>query len=126
MLTPTNSFERWRGIRGVNFRASCYMNAFILNSIYFGLVTWITSTATTTLDKVIVLEEYKNKAARDAALWASTLGVAFVTAFGIYMLLHLIFGYGGALFVGPPFEHHHLKAIDHLMTYHKHLFKKKR
>jgi O-antigen/teichoic acid export membrane protein len=70
------------------------MNAFVLNSLYSALVTWIVATSTTNINTAISKKIHKNLHAQRAAVWAATFGVAFVTAFAVYLLLKLIFGYG--------------------------------
>ena len=97
-LIPLDSgFEQWNGIRGIHFNSSCALNAFILNSLYSGLVTWIVATATSDLNDAISKKIPRNTAAKRAAVWAATFGVAFATSFSMYLLLKLLFGYGGGL-----------------------------
>ncbi len=105
---PDGAFERWNGIRGINFNASCDLNLFILNSLYTGLVIWLSSTATVNLDDVIksrVGHNWRrtgrcNRDAQRAALWACSFGVAFGAAFAMSLLLKLFFGYDAQL--RPP------------------------
>jgi hypothetical protein len=101
LAKPDSIFETWTGIRGVNFRATCFINAFVLNSIYTGLTTWIIATASTNLNEVISHTEH-NRHSQRAATWAATFGVAFFTSFSIYLLMFFIFGYGGGLETAPP------------------------
>ncbi len=98
---PQSAFERWNGIKGLNFNAVCDLDLFILNALYTGLVIWLTSTATVNLDDVIKLKVGHNwrrtgrcnKDAQRAALWACSFGVAFGAAFAMSLLLKLLFGY---------------------------------
>jgi hypothetical protein len=97
LCNPVGGFERWTGLPGFGLRPTCFLNVFILNSISLGLVTWITSTATSNLSRVIIKDEKDNIAARNAALWAATFPLAVITAFVVYLYMHLVFGYGGGI-----------------------------
>jgi hypothetical protein len=98
LLPPDNVFETWNGIKGVHFNSSCNINLFILSSVKTTLVIWLMSSATVNLNDVIKKKIRHNKNAQRAALWASTLAVAFGSSFLISLLLKFVFGYG----VGPP------------------------
>lgn len=72
------------------------MNSFILNSLYTAMVTWIVATSTTNLNEAIA-QRISNPAGQRAAVWGASFAVSFATAFSIYLLLKLVFGYGGGL-----------------------------
>lgn len=91
-IDPDSKFETWGGV--IWFQRSCVLNAIVLNSVYSALVVWITTASSHDLDASISRRIPRNKNGQRAAVWGATLAVAFASAFTIYMLLHLIFGYG--------------------------------
>ena len=97
LCNPESGFETWPGLPGMALRPTCFLNVFILNSISIGLVTWITSTATSNLSRVIIQNEKDNIAARNAALWAATFPMAVVSSFAVFLGMHFVFGTGGGM-----------------------------
>jgi len=122
LLKPTNGFETWSGIKGVNLKSTCFLNAFILNSIYFTLLTWITATSVQSLDHAIIAAEKKNAALRRASLWGASLLVSMVSSFGLYLIMHLVFGSGGGVVsVGARVDDRHVWALERLIQHTSYL-----
>jgi len=122
LLKPTNKFETWGGIRGINLKSTCFFNAFILNSIFFTLLTWITATSVQSLDHAIIRAEKKNAALRRASLWGASLLVSMTSSFGLYLMMHLIFGSGGGVVsIGARVDDRHVWALERLIQHTSYL-----
>lgn len=93
-LDSGSKFERWNGL--VPFQSTCFLNTMILNSLYSGLVVWITAASSTSMNDAIAKRLRHNMNAQRAATWAATFAVAFATSFLSYAVMHGIFGYGNA------------------------------
>jgi hypothetical protein len=111
-LDPGSKFERWTGIPGMRFHPTCELNAFILNALYSGLVTWIVATASANLNDVIAEQEHGNTAGKRAAVWAATFAVSFGTSFSMYLLLKGVFGAGGGMTSMKPLDRETLDALE--------------